>query len=86
MYQPRYKTRSSDRPRSNQCNFCGIEGHFESECDLKSILDRIKDYEHRLLRGDNEPLADRSITSKKPQKISNQARKISWRTKLWTLV
>lgn len=26
-----------------------MDGHFERECDLRSILDRIKDYKHRLL-------------------------------------
>ena len=49
IYQPRFRARGTDRPRSSQCNFCGIEGHFERECDLKAILDRVKDYEHRLL-------------------------------------
>ena len=48
-YHPRFKSRISDRNRNAQCNFCGIEGYFERECDLRSILDRIKDYEHRLL-------------------------------------
>ena len=48
-YQPRFKARGPDRPRSSQCNFCGIGGHYERECDLKSILDRIKDYEHCLV-------------------------------------
>ena len=49
MYHPRFKSRISDRNRNAQCNFCGIEGHFKRECDLRSILDIIKDYEHRLL-------------------------------------
>ena len=48
-YQPRFRSRATDRQRSSQCNFCGIDGHFERECDLRSLLDRIKDYEHRLL-------------------------------------
>lgn len=48
-YQPPYRSRVPDRQRSNQCNLCGIEGHFERVCDLRSILDRIKDHEHRLL-------------------------------------
>ena len=56
-YQPRYRSRGSDhRQRSTQCNFCGMEGHFERECDLRSILDRIKDYEHRLLERRNRKL------------------------------
>jgi hypothetical protein len=48
-YQPRFRSKGLDRHRNNHCNLCGIEGHFERECDLRSILDRIKDYEHRLL-------------------------------------
>ena len=48
-YNPLFKSRNPNRNRNAQCNFCGIEGHFERECDLRSILDRIKDYEHRLL-------------------------------------
>ena len=48
-YQPRFKPRGSKRPRSSQCNFCKAEGHFERECDLKAIIDRIKDYEHRVV-------------------------------------
>ena len=48
-YQPRFRSRATDRQRSSQCNFCGMDGHFERECDLRSILDRIKEYEHRLL-------------------------------------
>ena len=46
-YQPRFRARGPERPRSNQCNFCREEGHFERECDLKAILDKVKDYEHR---------------------------------------
>lgn len=50
QYQPRYsRTRGLERPRNEKCNFCGLLGHFERECDLRSILDRMKDYEHRLL-------------------------------------
>ena len=50
QYQPRYsRNRGPERPRSEKCNFCGLIGHFERECDLRSILDRMKDYEHRLL-------------------------------------
>ena len=49
-YQPRYRPRGPERPRNAKCNFCGLEGHFERECDLRSILDRIKDYEHRLMQ------------------------------------
>ena len=56
-YVPRYKARATDhRQRGTHCNFCGIEGHFERECDLRSILDRIKDYEHRLLEKRNRNL------------------------------
>ena len=48
-YQPRFKSRGPDRSHNSQCNFCNMDGHFERECDLKSAIDRIKDYEHRLL-------------------------------------
>ena len=49
--QPRFRARVNDRQRSTLCHFCGAEGHFEKECDdLRSVLDRIKDYEHRLER------------------------------------
>ena len=34
-YQPRFKPRGFERPRNSQCNFCGADGHFERECDLK---------------------------------------------------
>lgn len=36
-YQPRYKPRGPDRQRNNLCNYCGMNGHFERECDLRSI-------------------------------------------------
>ena len=48
QFQPRYRNRGPERPRNGKCNFCGLVGHFERECDLRSILDRLKDYEHRL--------------------------------------
>ena len=47
--QNRYRSKEPDRQRGDRCNFCGLNGHFERECDLRSILDRIKDYEQRLL-------------------------------------
>lgn len=51
MTQPRYRSRVNDRQRSTLCHLCGADGHFKKECDdLRSILDRIKDYEHRLER------------------------------------
>jgi transposase InsO family protein len=56
IYQPRYRTRGPDKPRNDKCNFCGLEGHFERECDVRSILDRMKDYEHRLLQQRNRNL------------------------------
>ena len=46
-YQPRFRARGPERPRNSHCNYYGEEGHFERECDLRSILDRIKDYEHK---------------------------------------
>lgn len=48
QYQPRYQNRGPDRPRNDKCDFCGPP-ECERECDLRSILDRMKDYEHRLL-------------------------------------
>ena len=48
-YVPRYKPKGPDQQRNNLCNFCGATGHFERECELRSILDRIKDFEHRAL-------------------------------------
>ena len=48
-YPSRFKSREPDRSRNSQCNFCNEDGHFERECDLKSAIDRIKNYEHRLL-------------------------------------
>jgi len=49
-YQPKYRPRGPEKPRNDRCNFCGLDGHFERECDLRSIIDRMKDYEHRLLQ------------------------------------
>jgi hypothetical protein len=71
-YQPRYKSRATDhRQRSTHCNFCGIEGHFERECDLRSILDRIKDYEHRLLERRNRNHNGQINNIEEPFEISN---------------
>ena len=56
-YQPKFRARGPERPRDSKCNFCGMDGHFERECDLKFILDRIKDYEHRLLEKRNKNLS-----------------------------
>lgn len=55
-YSPRFRSKGPERPRSDTCNFCGLSGHFERECDLRSILDRMKDYEHRLLEQRNRNL------------------------------
>lgn len=55
-YQPRYRPRGPDKPRSDKCNYCGLEGHFERECELRSILDRMKDFEHRLSQQRNRNL------------------------------
>lgn len=55
-YQPRYRPRGPDKLRNDRCNFCGLEGHFERECDLRSILDWMKDYEYRLLQQRNRNL------------------------------
>ena len=56
-YQPRFKSRGPDKPRTDCCNFCGLNGHFERECDLRSILDRMKDYENKLLERRNRTLS-----------------------------
>lgn len=49
-YQPRYRTKGPEKPRGDKCHFCGLDGHFERECDIRSMLDRMKDFEHRLLQ------------------------------------
>lgn len=49
-YQPKYRPRGPEKPRSERCNFCNLEGHFERECDLRAILDRMKAYENTLLQ------------------------------------
>ena len=57
IFQPRFKPRGPDKPRNDRCNFCGLDGHFKRECDLRSILDRMKDYEHKLLERRNRTLS-----------------------------
>ena len=56
-YQPRsanYTTSYQRGPRGPLCNYCGETGHFEVGCDLmRSILDRIKNYELRQRRNRN---------------------------------
>lgn len=49
-YQPKFRPRGPDKPRGERCNFCNLEGHFERECDLRAILDRMKAYESSLLQ------------------------------------
>ena len=49
-YQPKYRPRGPEKPCNDKCNFCGLDGHFERECDLRSLLDRVKDYEHRIMQ------------------------------------
>ena len=48
-YQPRFRQRGPGMPRGDKCNFCGEDGHFERECDIRSILDRLRDYDNRML-------------------------------------
>lgn len=47
-YQPRYRPRGPENPRPEYCNFCFQRGHLERECDLKAMVDRVKDIEFRL--------------------------------------
>ena len=55
-YQSRFRQRGPGLPRSDKCNFCGQDGHFERECDIHSILDRLRDYDNRMLqRQDRNP-------------------------------
>ena len=49
-YQSKFRPRGPDKPRSEKCNFCNLAGHFERECDLRAILDRMKVYETSLLQ------------------------------------
>lgn len=65
-YQPRFRARGTDRLRSSQCNFCGIEGYFARECDLKAILDRVKDYEHRLFERQHRSLNGQAHSIEEP--------------------
>jgi hypothetical protein len=55
-FTPRYRSKGPERPRSDKCNLCGMSGHFERECELRSILDWMKDFEHRLLEQRNRNL------------------------------
>ena len=71
-YKPRYKSRGLDRQRNNLCNFCGMEGHFERECDLRSILDMIKDYEHRILERRNRTLNGQVHNLEEPSETFEQ--------------
>ena len=55
--QPRFRPRGPETPRSDKCNYCGLDGHYERECDLKSILDRMREYEQRLQERRNRTLS-----------------------------
>jgi hypothetical protein len=48
--QQKFRSRGPEKPKSERCNFCNLEGHFERECDLRAILDRMKVYENSLLQ------------------------------------
>ena len=50
----------------------GLDGHFERECDLRSILDRIKDYEHRLLERRNRTLSGQVHHLEEPPHLFKQ--------------
>lgn len=47
-YQPRFKPRGPVRPRANiVCAFCLCEGHLDRECEIKALVDQLRDMEHR---------------------------------------
>jgi hypothetical protein len=58
--------------RNTHCNFCGIEGHFERECDLRSILDRIEDYEHNLLERRNRNIHGQVHNLEEPEDFEQE--------------
>ena len=48
FYQPCYKSKGLDRQQDDFWSFRRFDEHFERECNLNSMLDQIKDYEHHL--------------------------------------
>ena len=71
-YQPKYRQRGPERPRAEKCNFCGLDGHFERECNLRSILDRMKDYEQELLQQRDRNWSGQVHNLEQPEEIFNQ--------------
>ena len=71
-YQPKYRQRGPERPRADKCNFCGLDGHFERECNLRSILDRLKDYEHELLQQRDRNWSGQVHNIDQPEEILDQ--------------
>lgn len=48
-YQPRFRQRGPTRPRPHiVCDFCLGEGHLDRECDIKALIDQMRDMDHRL--------------------------------------
>ena len=70
--QPRYRPRGPERPRNAKCNFCSLEGHFERECDLRSILDQMKDYEHRLMQQRDRNMSGQAHNVEQPVETPTQ--------------
>ena len=73
--QIRFRPRGPERPRNENCNYCGLDGHFERECDLKSILDRMKEYEHRLQEQCTRTLNAQAHHIEEPLDLFNQEQK-----------
>lgn len=49
-HTPRFKLRVPEKPKAEiTCNLRGIEGHIERECDTKGIIDKMDDWETRVL-------------------------------------
>lgn len=71
-YQPRYKSKGPDMQRDDTCNFCGLNKHFERECDLRSMMDYMKDYEQRLLERRNRTLNGQIHNLEYPSEVFNQ--------------
>ena len=72
-YTPKYRSKGPERPRSDKCNLCGLSGHFERECELRSILDKMKDYEHRMMQQRDRNLHGQVHNVEQPTEHFNQS-------------